>query len=130
METENLEGFESVLEPIQMETATLPGNVFTADDLARAREQEKAKLYPQLEKMKEELSSAKRLAEELAAKEAAKEAELAAKQAEQAEKRKNSPSRNSSVRRRRSSISSWRTSARSGSVHSLSWSRNASSRKS
>ena len=29
--------------------------VFTADDVAKAREQEKAKLYPQMEKMKAEL---------------------------------------------------------------------------
>jgi hypothetical protein len=48
---------------------------FTSDDLAKAREQEKAKLYPQLEKMKEELAEAKRRAEELAAREGDREAE-------------------------------------------------------
>lgn len=37
---------------------------YTAEDLAKAREQEKAKLYPQLEKMKEELASLKRDREE------------------------------------------------------------------
>ena len=47
--------------------------VFTADDVAKAREQEKAKLYPQMEKMKEELSSLKKAREEQAAKEAERE---------------------------------------------------------
>lgn len=54
---------------------------FTADDLAKAREQEKAKLYPQLEKMKEELAEAKRRAEELAAREAERDAERQALEA-------------------------------------------------
>ena len=39
-------------------------SVFTADDVAKAREQEKAKLYPQMEKMKEELASLKKAREE------------------------------------------------------------------
>ena len=38
-------------------------SVFTADDVAKAREQEKAKLYPQMEKMKEELAAAIRSTE-------------------------------------------------------------------
>ena len=45
------------LSPIEVTTSselTMPG--YTADDIAKAREQEKAKLYPQLEKMKEGLS--------------------------------------------------------------------------
>ena len=55
-------------------------SVYTADDLAKAREQEKSKLYPQLEKMKEELSSLRKEREE----EAARRAQLeAAKQAEE-----------------------------------------------
>ena len=55
-------------------------SVYTADDLAKAREQEKSKLYPQLEKMKEELSSLKKEKEE----EAARRAQLeATKQAEE-----------------------------------------------
>ena len=55
-------------------------SVYTADDLAKAREQEKSKLYPQLEKMKEELSSLRKEKEE----EAARRAQLeAAKQAEE-----------------------------------------------
>ena len=63
-------------------------SVFTADDLAKAREQEKAKLYPQMEKMKEELSSLKKKAEEDAAHEAEKAAQRAAKKAEEVAKQK------------------------------------------
>ncbi len=55
-------------------------SVYTVDDLAKAREQEKSKLYPQLEKMREELSSLRKEKEE----EAARRAQLeAAKQAEE-----------------------------------------------
>ena len=49
------------------------GSVYSADDIAKAREQEKAKLYPQMEKMKEELSSLKKAREEQATKEAERE---------------------------------------------------------
>ena len=63
-------------------------NVFTADDVAKAREQEKAKLYPQMEKMKEELAALKKKAEEAAAKDAEREAKRAAKEAEKAAKQK------------------------------------------
>jgi len=49
------------------------GSVYSAEDIAKAREQEKAKLYPQMEKMKEELSSLKKAREEQAAKEAERE---------------------------------------------------------
>ena len=48
-------------------------SVYTADDIAKAREQEKAKLYPQMEKMKEELAAAKARAEDASAKEAERE---------------------------------------------------------
>jgi hypothetical protein len=61
---------------------------FTADDLAKARAQEKQKLYPQMEKMQEELAKAKALAEDLAAKEEQREAERNAKTAERAAKKK------------------------------------------
>ena len=61
---------------------------FTADDLARAREQEKAKVYPKMEKMAEELAKAKALAEELAAKEAEREAKRQAKAADREAKQK------------------------------------------
>jgi hypothetical protein len=54
-------------------------SVYTVDDLAKAREQEKSKLYPQLEKMREELSSLRKEKEEEAARrtqlETAKQAE-------------------------------------------------------
>jgi len=44
---------------------TVPNNLgFTQDDIVRAREQEKAKLYPQIEKMKEELATLKKEREE------------------------------------------------------------------
>lgn len=66
------------LSPIEVTTSsesTMPG--YTADDIAKAREQEKAKLYPQLEKMKEELASLKREREEAAAREAERQARIA-----------------------------------------------------
>ena len=63
-------------------------SVFTADDLAKAREQEKAKLYPQMEKMKEELAALKKKAEEDAARAAEKEAKRAEKEAEKLAKQK------------------------------------------
>ena len=58
--------------PVQ-ENSSEVGSVYSADDIAKAREQEKAKLYPQMEKMKEELSSLKKAREEQAAKEAERE---------------------------------------------------------
>ena len=60
--------------------ATVPG--FTADDLAKARAQEKAKLYPQMEKMAEELAALKKEREEAAARKAARQAEREAQKAE------------------------------------------------
>jgi len=44
---------DSLFEPI---TSTSTNGVFTADDLAKAREQEKQKLYPALDRAKEELA--------------------------------------------------------------------------
>jgi hypothetical protein len=86
---------QEVLDAIAAETvAAVQGNVeppmagFTADDLAKARAQEKAKLYPQMEKMQEELAKAKALAEELAAKEEQREAERNARKAERDAKKK------------------------------------------
>lgn len=69
---------EANLSPIEVTTSsesTMPG--YTADDIAKAREQEKAKLYPQLEKMKEELASLKREREEAASREAERQARIA-----------------------------------------------------
>jgi hypothetical protein len=58
-------------------------SVYSADDIAKAREQEKAKLYPQMEKMKEELASLKKAREEQAAKEAERESRIAEEAARQ-----------------------------------------------
>lgn len=60
---------------------------YTDEDIAKARAQEKDKLYPQIENLKEELSVLKKEREEKAAKKAAKEAEEAAKRAEAEKKR-------------------------------------------
>ena len=64
-------------------------SVFTADDVAKAREQEKAKLYPQMEKMKEELSTLKKAREDDESRraqfEAQKEADRAAQENAKAE---------------------------------------------
>jgi hypothetical protein len=51
---------------------TLPTPAYSSDDIARAREQEKNKLYPQMEKMKEELSLLKKAEEERIAQEEAR----------------------------------------------------------
>ena len=51
---------------------------FSGDDIAKAREQEKQKLYPQIDRMKEEIAVLKREKEEREAAEAAKQAEKAA----------------------------------------------------
>ena len=61
---------------------------YSADDIAKAREQEKAKLYPQMEKMKEELASLKKAREEEVAKEAERVNARNAKKAEEALKAK------------------------------------------
>lgn len=60
--------------------ASKPGAKYTTEDIAKARAQEKAKLYPQLEKTQEELAAVKKILEE----QQAKEAERAAKRAERA----------------------------------------------
>lgn len=59
---------------------------YTEEDLAKVRTQEKDKLYPQIEKLKEELDTIKRSAEEQAAAKAAEEAEREAKMAEKAKR--------------------------------------------
>lgn len=62
---------------------------YTEDDLAKVRSQEKDKLYPEIERLKEELSTLKKDKEESAARKAAEaaeeEARLAAKAKEEAE---------------------------------------------
>jgi DNA repair exonuclease SbcCD ATPase subunit len=90
METDN----PVVMDEMPVNSANNPevsepvAKVFTADDLAKAREQEKAKVYPKMEKMAEELAALKKQAEEVSAKEAEKEAKRAAKKAEDAAKAK------------------------------------------
>ena len=86
---------QEVMDAIAEQTvAAVQGNVeplmtgFTADDLAKARAQEKAKLYPQMEKMQEELANLKKKAEEEALSRADKEAKRAAKEAERVAKQK------------------------------------------
>lgn len=74
--------------PVSLETNEVTMASYSADDLAKAREQEKAKLYPQMEKMKEELANLKKKAEEEALSRADKEAKRAAKEAERVAKQK------------------------------------------
>ena len=74
--------------PVSSEPSEVTMASYSADDLAKAREQEKAKLYPQMEKMKEELANLKKKAEEEALSRADKEAKRAAKEAERSAKQK------------------------------------------
>lgn len=62
--------------------------MYTAEDLERARSQEKEKLYPVVEKMKEELSQLKKDREEQAAKEAERLAQRREREKELAKKKK------------------------------------------
>lgn len=61
---------------------------FSAEDIAKARAQEKAKLYPQVEKLQEELSVLKRDKEEREAKEAERRAARQVREAEAAAEKK------------------------------------------
>lgn len=61
---------------------------FTADDLAKARAQEKEKLYPQVEKLKEELSLLKQREQEREAEELKRKEERKKREAEAAKKKK------------------------------------------
>jgi hypothetical protein len=61
---------------------------FTADDLAKARAQEKEKLYPQVEKLKEELSLLKQREQERELEEARRKEERKKREAEAAKKKK------------------------------------------
>jgi len=63
-------------------------NQFTADDIAKARAQEKAKLYPQVEKLQEELAVLKKEREERAALEAERAAKRQTRESERAAERK------------------------------------------
>jgi len=70
---EAIEAAAVVAQSVETSEPAMPG--FTAEDLAKARAQEKAKLYPQIEKMAEELAAMKKAKEEEDAKRAAKRAE-------------------------------------------------------
>jgi hypothetical protein len=58
---------------------------FTADDIAKAREQEKSKVYPQIERLREELAALKREKDEREAAEAAAQADAEAEARRKAE---------------------------------------------
>jgi hypothetical protein len=64
-----------VVETVAPTTNSPEFEVFTAEDLARVREQEKSKVYPQLERMKEEISALKREKEQREVEEARRKAE-------------------------------------------------------
>ena len=85
-ENQVIETTAPVAEVSEVSNTTM--TAFTAEDIAKARAQEKQKLYPQMEKMQEELAKAKALAEELSAKDATREAERTAKKAEREAKKK------------------------------------------
>ena len=67
-----------------LQPAPTPNEVsaYSADDIAKAREQEKAKLYPQMEKMKEELARLAKERDEQAAREAEREKRIAEEEAQ------------------------------------------------
>ena len=70
--------------PTVTTTDNVKNKFYTDEDLAKVRSQEKDKLYPEIERLKEEVLSLKKEKEEKAARKAAKEAEeLAAKEAKQ-----------------------------------------------
>ena len=60
------------------ETATSSQKFYTEEDLAKVRAQEKSKLYPEIDSLKEEVAALKKEKEEKAARKAAKEAAEAA----------------------------------------------------
>ena len=78
---------ESNIETAAQEAEVTP-NLYTADDIARARAQEKEKLYPQVEKLKEELSLLKQREAEREAEEARRREERKKREAEAAKKKK------------------------------------------
>ena len=72
----------------EAETTEVASNLFTADDIAKARAQEKEKLYPQVEKLKEELTLLKQREQEREAEEARRKEERRKREAEAAKKKK------------------------------------------
>lgn len=72
----------------EAQTPEAPAPGYTADDIARARAQEKEKLYPQVEKLKEELALLKQKEAERETEEARRKEERKARDAETAKKKK------------------------------------------
>ena len=72
---DNQEVFEAATAAavVAQEVSEPVDQVFTADDLAKARAQEKSKLYPQMEKMAKELEALKKAQEDEVARKAAHE---------------------------------------------------------
>jgi hypothetical protein len=88
---ENLEVAETTETPTPTEAFTAEVNTaagFTAEDLAKARAQEKQKLYPQVEKLQEELALLRSKEQEREAKDAERKAARQAREAEAAAERK------------------------------------------
>jgi exonuclease VII large subunit len=67
---------------------SIPTPAYTAEDLSKVREQEKNKLYPQMEKMREELANLKKAEEERAAQEEARKEQRRQRDAEAAAAKK------------------------------------------
>lgn len=84
--TENL-AMEAFAEGANEDTL-LPNTGDVAEAIQKARAQEKAKLYPQMEKLQEELASLKKERDERQAKEAERKAQRAAREAEAAAERR------------------------------------------
>jgi hypothetical protein len=82
------ENSETIENATEAETTEVASPVFTADDLAKARAQEKEKLYPQVEKLKEELSLLKQREAEREAEESKRKDERKKREAEAAKKKK------------------------------------------
>jgi hypothetical protein len=87
--TQGVDAPEVALDPqIEAETTELPTPQFTAEDIAKARAQEKEKLYPQVEKLKEELNLLKQRETERELEEARRKEERKKREAEAAKKKK------------------------------------------
>jgi chromosome segregation ATPase len=86
MSEDAIEAAEAAVEapalPEAFAEESAPNPVYTAEDIAKARAQEKDKLYGTLDKMKEELNTLRKEREEAAAKEAERKAQRAAREAE------------------------------------------------
>jgi hypothetical protein len=88
---ENLEAettAEQVTPEVFVEETLLPNTDKVAEAIQKARAQEKAKLYPQMEKLQEELSLLRKEREERAAQEAERAAKRQAREAEREAEKK------------------------------------------